>query len=242
MTPRQARIALGSFAMLAAGIAFNALYLQGDAVASRRAMEAAGPRPTADRTRRAEAPPPARPASRPTAPAPDTKRTALIKLNSAVIDAVPEAPPEPASPDTIRAIQRELKQRGYGALANDGVMRPALRAAIMAYEQDNRLPLTGEANEALLKRILFGASGAPEPATGAGEVQSPHAEAVIKQLQRALTAHGYRPGPVDGRLSAETVAAIRTFEMDHGLVPTGRISPDLMSRLADAGSKAPAAR
>ena len=54
--------------------------------------------------------------------------------------------------ETIRAIQRELRQRGYGAWSSDGVMRPVTRAAIMAYEHDQGLPLTGEASEALLKR------------------------------------------------------------------------------------------
>lgn len=241
MTPRQARIALGGFVVLAAGIVFNALYLQGDAVASRRASSPLVPPPAAERARRAEVPEPARTAPRASAPAPDTRRAALLKPNSATVDAVPEAPPEQVGADTIRAIQRELKQRGYGALASDGVMRPALRAAIIAYEQRNGMPLTGEASEALLKRILLGASGGPE-APGSGEVQSPQAEAVIKHMQRSLTAHGYRPGPVDGRLSAETVAAIRVFEMDQGLVPTGRISAEVMNRLANAGPKTPAAR
>ena len=35
----------------------------------------------------------------------------------------------------------------------------ATRAAIMAFEHDHGLALTGEASEALLKRILLGAAG-----------------------------------------------------------------------------------
>jgi uncharacterized protein len=50
-------------------------------------------------------------------------------------------------------------------------------------------------------------------------------------VQRQLAARGYRPGAADGRLSAETVAAIRTFEADQGLVPKGRISAVLLDRL-----------
>ena len=42
--------------------------------------------------------------------------------------------PDAASPDTIRAIQRELRQKGYGNLSSDGTLRPQTRAAIMAYE------------------------------------------------------------------------------------------------------------
>jgi peptidoglycan hydrolase-like protein with peptidoglycan-binding domain len=137
-----------------------------------------------------------------------------------------------ASADTIRAIQRELKQRGYGPLAADGTMRPVTRAAIMAFEHENRLPLRGEATEDLLKHLVLGAPSLAQTAV-ASKVQSPHAEAVVRQVQRLLTERGYRPGPADGRLSAETVAAIRLFERDQGLAPKGRISAEVFSRLQE---------
>ena len=52
------------------------------------------------------------------------------------------APPSSETPETIRAIQRELQARGYEAGAADGVPRLVTRAAIMAYEHDNGLPLS----------------------------------------------------------------------------------------------------
>ena len=61
-----------------------------------------------------------------------------------------------------------------------------------------------------------------------------------RQFRRVLTtspwarppgARGYRPGAVDGRLSAETVAALRAFEADQGMVPKGRISVAVLERL-----------
>jgi peptidoglycan hydrolase-like protein with peptidoglycan-binding domain len=112
----------------------------------------------------------------------------------------------------------------------DGVMRPAVRAGIMAFEHEHRLPLTGEATQELLKQLLFGAPPAAG-AAGPAEVRSQQALAVIKDVQRQLAAHGYRPGGADGRLTAETVAAIRTFEADQGLAPKGRISAVLLDRL-----------
>ena len=129
-----------------------------------------------------------------------TKRTALIKPNSIKTNETPEVLPNEAGADTIRAIQRELSQRGFGPVAGDGVMRPVVRAAIMAYEHDNRLALTGEATEALLTRLVLGAP-ADNASSGAGEVRSPHAEAIIKQVQRLLAAVGYRPGPPTGAWS-----------------------------------------
>jgi peptidoglycan hydrolase-like protein with peptidoglycan-binding domain len=100
----------------------------------------------------------------------------------------------------------------------------------MAFEQDHRLALTGESSQALLKQILFG-TPATADLPAAAEASSPHALAVIKQAQRLLAERGYRPGAIDGRLSAETVAAIRTFETDQGLVPKGRVSAVVLDRL-----------
>ena len=148
--------------------------------------------------------------------------------------------PDEASPDTVRAIQRELSQRGFGPVASDGIMRPITRAAIMSYEHDSRLPLTGEATEALLTRLVLGAPATNTP-SGAGEVQSPHAEALIRQVQSMLVASGYRPGPADGRIRAETAAAIRAFEQDQGLAPKGRVSAEVMARLQSSATRLKAA-
>jgi hypothetical protein len=109
-------------------------------------------------------------------------------------------------------------------------MRPVTRAAILSWEYDNKLPLTGEATEALLTRLVLGAPG-NEVGTSAREVQSAHAEATIKRVQRLLSANGYRPGPADGRLRSDTVEAIRAFEQDQGLAPKGRVSAEVLARL-----------
>src|SRR5690606_14381969 len=58
--------------------------------------------------------------------------------------------------DVVRAVQRELIDRGYEAGPVDGVAHAVTRAAVMAYEHDHGLPLTGQPSEDLLKKILFG--------------------------------------------------------------------------------------
>jgi peptidoglycan hydrolase-like protein with peptidoglycan-binding domain len=105
----------------------------------------------------------------------------------------------------------------------------------MAFEHEHRLPLTGEATQALLKYLVFGVAPAAH-ADGAREVRSAHAQALVKDVQRLLAARGYRAGAIDGRLSAETVKAIRLFETDQGLEPRGRISAAVVTRLQDARS------
>ena len=218
MTPRQARIALGIFAILAGGVIHNALYMQGDPVADRPVADASEAQRSGTR------------ANRSLHTKPVTKRVAVAKGEAPKGGDRAPAQTAEAGADTIRAVQRELDQRGYGPLAIDGVMRPVTRAAILSWEYDQKLPLTGEASEALLARLVLGAPGNDTP-SGAREVQSPHAEATIRQVQRLLSANGYRPGPADGRLGADTVEAIRAFEKDQGLAVKGRVSAELYARL-----------
>jgi peptidoglycan hydrolase-like protein with peptidoglycan-binding domain len=164
-------------------------------------------------------------------PAETPKGAQAVKVRMVRVATVGETSPQPeADGETVRAVQGELNRLGYGPVTADGAMRPAVRAAIMAFEHEHRLPLTGEATQGLLKQLLFGAPAAAG-AAGSPEVRSPQAQGLIRQVQQQLAARGYRTGAIDGRMSPETIAAIRTFEADQGLVPKGRISVVVLERL-----------
>ena len=236
MTPRRARQALSLFLLLAVAVAHNALFRQ-----TRPAVGGIASEPSPLQALAIDPGPrlPTVPIALSERPSPSAKggadkpavRIARFKPDSAASEiAVAAEPPETASVDTVRAIQRELRQRGYGALGSDGKLRPATRAAIMAFEYDGGLPLTGRASEALLRRIVFGGAGATDPA--AGKVRSPEAQELVRSVQRSLAALGYQPGPPDGQLEGDTSRAIREFELDKGLIPKGRISAELLAHLA----------
>jgi peptidoglycan hydrolase-like protein with peptidoglycan-binding domain len=233
MTPGQARIALLSFLLVWAGVATNALFLQArPPAAGKAAAERASTRPILDRAGKIGE---ATTLRRSGLPEEQALRIARFAPDLAKIDPAPAGPDDAADPETIRAIQRELKLRGFGPVAGDGVIGLTTRAAIMAFEHDHGIALSGEASERLLKRILLGAAdpaGADGP--GAGRVRSGHAEQVIRSVQQWLAALGYQPGRIDGRPGEETVKAIRDFEMDKGLVPRGRVSAELVVRLSEA--------
>ena len=237
MTPRRTRQALCVFLLLALAVHYNALFRQVRPTLG--GVSAAEPAPVLS----GQAAPKTAPSLMVERPAAgkdvaDKRATRLVRANPsphsdwATTDSTGAAgskKPEAASADTIRAIQRELRQRGYGNLVSDGTLRPQTRAAIMAYEYDNGLVLTGQASEGLLTRILFGGNPAAEPA---GKVGSAEAVELVRFVQQSLAALGYQPGPADGQLKAETIRAIREFEMDKGLVPKGRVSAEVLAQLA----------
>jgi peptidoglycan hydrolase-like protein with peptidoglycan-binding domain len=136
--------------------------------------------------------------------------------------------------DITRAVQRELQLRGYETGAPDGVAGLVTRAAIMGFEYDHHMPMTGKPSQQLLKAVLLGARGrdgaAPRPG-GTAVAQSAEAESLIKSVQTSLAALGYRPGRANGRLTPETARAIREFEVDQSLPESGRLSGPLVARL-----------
>jgi peptidoglycan hydrolase-like protein with peptidoglycan-binding domain len=134
--------------------------------------------------------------------------------------------------ELTRAIQRELQARGYETGAVDGVPGFVTRAAIMAFEADRGMALTGEPREALLQAIVLGAAGDVPRTAGSAAEPGPEAAFVISTVQHALSSLGYAPGSADGRMSADTVRAIRNFEAAQGLRDSGRVSGELAARLA----------
>lgn len=151
-----------------------------------------------------------------------------------------EKPAATGSSELTRAIQRELKAKGYQTGAVDGVDDLITKAAIMAYEADSFLPLTGEPRQELLQHIVLGMTSAMAPASPTAAPTST-AEAVIRAVQTSLTRLGYDAGPADGRLSEATINAIRAFETAQRLRATGRISGELAAKLGSLGGEAPLA-
>ena len=137
--------------------------------------------------------------------------------------------------DVTRAVQRELQIRGYETGARDGVAGLMTRGAILAFEYDHGLPLTARPSQGLLKSILLG-DGRMTSGKRIVGTESAQAQDVIRSVQRSLARLGYRPGPANGKLTADTARAIRAFEIDQTLPESGRVSGPLIARLARLSS------
>ena len=134
-------------------------------------------------------------------------------------------------PDLTRAVQRELQVQGYDAGGVDGVAGLTTRAAIMAFEWDTGMPLTGEPTQQILQALLLGTGRAGSAGAASTVPPSLQAVQVIRSVQHGLTALGYGELQPAGVLGTDTQRAIRLFEVREGLAETGRISGNLMARV-----------
>jgi hypothetical protein len=48
----------------------------------------------------------------------------------------------------------------------------------------------------------------------------------LMRVQRRLKDLGHDPGPIDGRLGLQTQGALKAFQTDYGLAPTGKIDAE----------------
>jgi peptidoglycan hydrolase-like protein with peptidoglycan-binding domain len=121
-------------------------------------------------------------------------------------------------PRLFVALQRELSRKGYEPAAQPKTS--GLRAALLAYEYDSGLQLTGEPTEALLKRLLFDLNPAPRG------LFADRAEAdakLVLETQKTLLELGFFSGTLSGRMDVWTANAVKAFERHRGLPLTGRL-------------------
>ncbi len=244
VTPLQARSVFGGFLLVSAVMAFNMFYLQ----------DHGGPLSGRQRAQKGPPLPPAAARSMPSvvqqgagqsgSQAGDLGRNAgssamghvgRFSPTSSYLGGVvlPDGEASLRMPQIVAGIQGVLARKGYEPGPTDGVVGLATRAAIMAYEHDHALPLTGTPSEPLL-RHMQGRRDAVSPAgTHGGRMhRHPAAEQVLRTVQQALATLGYFSGRIDGQPGEATTRAIREFEIDNGLVPTGRVSAPLLARLS----------
>ena len=72
--------------------------------------------------------------------------------------------------------------------------------------------------------------GAPEPVWREVICGKNTSTQKVMEVQRALAAKGYNPGPIDGQLGKQTVAAMQKFQADNGL-PQGQPSVEAVQAL-----------
>jgi peptidoglycan hydrolase-like protein with peptidoglycan-binding domain len=124
--------------------------------------------------------------------------------------------PQASDQELIRDVQRQLKGLSFNPGVVDGNMGAQTVAALRAYQQAYRLPVTGRLDETTLRSILperFEASRAPLDLSNRD---------VLQQAQRQMKALGFDPGTMDGTFGPQTEAALRAYQQAYRLPQTGR--------------------
>lgn len=133
---------------------------------------------------------------------------------------------DPSTPRLYIALQRELALRGYTTQLK---VRPnGLRLAVLAYEFDNGMNLTGEPTDALLKRILFDGNQGPR---GVFADRAELNSKLVLEAQKLLAELGFFRGALSGRVDVWTSNAIRDFERHRGIPLTGRLTDQTLLEL-----------
>jgi branched-chain amino acid transport system substrate-binding protein len=112
----------------------------------------------------------------------------------------------------VAQLQQALKVLGYYDGEVTGIYDDATTAAVAALQRDLGLPDTGQYDDAT-DAALRDRIGSRLAFFGAG----------VKELQQALADRGFYDGPIDGRYSAATIAAVKAFQTALGVPATGLI-------------------
>ena len=133
--------------------------------------------------------------------------------------------------DLLRAVRRELSAQNYfpGRSAS-GRLDAMTMAAIMAFQYDHDLPVTGKPSNELLKNILFGMNNRQEGMDKGNSIPADSSQ-MVAEIQGTLSALGLYRGKIDGLLGKAGQQAIRRFESKRGLPVSGRISGLLVQEL-----------
>ena len=162
----------------------------------------------------------------------------------------------PQASQLVLDLQTALRRRDLYNGPLDGINGPATEQAIRMYQRAQGQVETGEPTEALLARITLqgdapvsGAIPVPreKPSTSTDEIletvktdpvaADPAADPQIIQIQKLLSDLGYGPLQADGVMGENTEIAIKRFQLNWDLPITGKVSPDLVSRLESVSGR-----
>lgn len=85
----------------------------------------------------------------PASPAAAASSTAVVRPPAPV----PAATPQTAAGRKIAAVQRTLTDYGYGQLKSTGLIGADTQAAIVKFERDRKLPVTGQMSDRLVREL-----------------------------------------------------------------------------------------
>ncbi|WP_025897853.1 peptidoglycan-binding protein [Kordiimonas gwangyangensis] len=105
----------------------------------------------------------------------------------------------------------------------DGLPGPETQAAIGKFEKAHGMPVTGRITEKLLRAmdirlsLIFDKGGYLKQLPG----NSAKFRHIVQEVQVVLFLYGYYKGVIDGVLGVQTQTAIKQFQEDFDIIPSG---------------------
>ena len=130
----------------------------------------------------------------------------------------------------VRKVQEALGAQNLYAGEVDGLDGPATRSAVQAYRDKYGLAKGKDELRAVLEHMEF----QRQVAAAANTVTEKTGQLTTKTIgliQTGLAELGYDPGLVDGKMGEKTKQAIRDFQRDRSMTPTGTPTAELLSEL-----------
>ncbi|GAB1639875.1 peptidoglycan-binding domain-containing protein [Krasilnikovia sp. MM14-A1259] len=140
---------------------------------------------------------------------------------------------EAAVRDYTTALQKSLADAGYYKGEVDGVYGPSTVDAVKALQQKKGLPVTGAMDKATTAALQA-------ELAAKGSEAADQATASTAAVQQTLKLAGHWTGPVDGVWTPALTEALKSFQKDLGVAPTGQVDAATIAAaeraLAQSGS------
>jgi murein L,D-transpeptidase YcbB/YkuD len=128
------------------------------------------------------------------------------------------------------ALQQQLAETGYYTGEVDGVYGPLTVQAVEALQEANGLPVTGTMDKATTEALQ-----AELLALGGEAAQESIASTAA--LQQTLALVGFWDGPIDGMWTPELTEALKEFQVELGVEPTGTVDAATLTAFEKALSE-----
>ena len=124
------------------------------------------------------------------------------------------------------ALQTDLKTAGYFQGPVDGVYGPETVQAVEDLQSDADLPVTGLVDRATRAALAEALAAEGESAAANELVEATSVQTVLKLA-------GYWPGAIDGTWTPELERALKEFQRDLGVEPTGTVDAATLAALEE---------